>query len=164
MARGRQQGRRPDYTWIGTTFFENALAIANVIFPVASYNTAGTIVRVRGSWVAGLDGPAANDKLVIGLGLMVADDDQVTAGATAFPSPIEDTDADWLWYSYIALIAQTVTQDESYGGQVDRGIIDSKAMRRVKQNSQLVMVMDGIRQGGTPTADVSGGVRSLLST
>ena len=69
------------------------------------FNNAGTLVRVRGHALVQMDVGANDDTKAVGLGLMIADDQQFTAGATAFPSPIDDLDDDWLRHS-IAVLPQ----------------------------------------------------------
>ncbi len=124
--------------------------------------SAGTLVRSRGEIVLSIDGPADGDKHVVGVGLMVASDAQVAGGIAGFPSPIGATDADWFWHSFVPLQSQSATQDQALGDQVARVIIDSKAMRKVKQNDNLVIVFDGDQQSGTPVTDATFGVRFLV--
>ena len=91
---------------------------------------------------------AADSGKAIGLGLMIASDDQLAAGATAFPGPLADADADWLWHSYMLLATVTTTAGDNTTAGVARIEVDSKAMRRVKQNDNLVFVAEPDNVGG----------------
>ena len=166
MARGRgRSGRRSDYTWSGQTWFNAGLGAGQSLGngSIAVVGAAGTIVRVRGQAVATMDVGAADDRMVVGLGLIVGSDDQFAAGAAAFPSPTDDLDGDWLWHGFFPLQSLVGTQ----GGEISQTYrleVDSKAMRRVKQNDQIVCVADGVILAGSPTADVVAGFRVLFAT
>ncbi len=161
MARSRGSGRKTDYTWSGNTFSQDAQGTAVTINALTTINQAGTIVRNRGELLVSIDGPVDGDKAVAAFGLIIASDSQVAAGATAFPSPATDLDANWLWHSFATMLVQAAGDD---GTISTRLMIDSKAMRKVKQNDQLVLVADMVRESGTPTVDYAGGIRSLLGT
>ena len=166
MARGRSRGRRSDYTWNGAAWFDATLSATQSLGSgsIATVNAAGTLVRLRGYATVSMDVAAADNTQVVALGMIVGSDDQVAAGATAFPSPMDDLDADWIWHSFFPLRSVTGTQSDGVGGQVVSQVIDSKAMRRVKQNDQLVMVADAQILAGSPTADSVAGVRALFAT
>ncbi len=164
MARGRRSGRGPDYIWSGTGWFQqaqgSATAIGNTV--IAVFNEAQTLVRLRGYASATIDPSAAGDIIVISMGFILADDDAVAAGAASIPSPTNDTDGDWIWHGWFPLHAEFSTGEGSdHNVQM---VIDSKAMRRVKPNEQLVMVADGQIFAGTPTADLVAGVRVLSAS
>ena len=161
MARQRS-GRKTDYSWSGGSFNQASIATANVIETIVTFNEAGTIYRCRGNLLALLDVQAAGNVNLLGVGLMVASDAQVAAGATAFPSPIDAVDADWIWHSFLPLKSETGTQSDLLGGQVARMEIDTKAMRKVKMNDNLVMVADGQQLAGTGVVDAIAAVRVLF--
>ena len=164
MARGRTQGRRADYNWIGGTGQISSVAETNALgtgFVVI--DTASTIVRVRGNLLASLDFVAVDERYVLGVGLIVVTDAAAVAGAASLPSPTDNADAEWLWHQFIPLATQTAAQTDSNGNQSRMVEIDSKAMRKVKTNSRLVMVADGVRQAGAPVCDVTYGFRMLLA-
>ena len=164
MARS-SRGRRADYQWSGNTGFQTTISGTQLLGSGAvAINTPGTIVRVRGHCAAALDVGAADNAMIIGAGLIVVDDDAVAAGAASIPSPIDDLDADWLWHGFFALNSISGTQGDANGGQHSQREIDSKAMRRVKQNSNIVMMIDGDVLAGSPTGDFFYGFRALLSS
>ena len=167
MARARQSGRRTDYTWQGDSgWFATAVAAAGSLgnTAIVTFNEPGTIVRIRGSGLAQLDQGGADGAAVYAMGLMVVSDDQNTAGVTAIPSPLEDKDGDWIWHRSGVLRTITGTDSDTYGSQVDRFEVDSKAMRRVKQNDVLAMVVDMANFTGTNTVDAAASFRVLFGT
>ena len=163
--RSNRGGRRADYDWSGIGGFVIATqTTANQVQSIAGFTAAGTVIRCRGEVLAVLDVGAANDRFVLGLGIIIATDAQIAAGGTAFPSPISVLDADWLWHGFVTLMSETGTQSDDLGGQVGRLVIDSKAMRKVKANDNIVLVVDGVQLSGTPSVDIVAGVRVLFAS
>ncbi len=161
----RSVGRRADYTWQGLAaggFVVDAIGAAGSFVQVALMATAGTIMRCRGNILATLDVGAASDKAVIGMGLIVATESQVTAGTTAIPSPLTDLDEKWIWHSFGCLQNESGAQGDELGTQ-QRFEVDSKAMRRFKQTESLLLVFDVVVLAGSPTVDVVGGIRALFA-
>ncbi len=166
MARTFRRGRSPNYSWVGLLRF-GAVTVASTQQFLGSATLlahAATIVRVRGDALVMMDVGAADEGLTVGMGLIVGSDDQVAIGSTAFPSPSDDLDADWLWHSFFSLRSITGSQSDADGGQVARAVIDSKAMRKVKANDNLVAMADSSIAAGSPTFDASGAFRILLQT
>jgi hypothetical protein len=77
------------------------------------------------------------------------------------PSPLTTPEADWMWHNFVHLSSVTGTQSDD-GSQIARIEIDSKAMRRVKANDQLIFVCDANLVSGTPTYDFLLGTRVLV--
>ena len=163
MARGSRTGRKTDYSWSGICGIANTIAAANTLGSgLITFSESGTIYRLRGHVSVSLDVAAADNRQCVAVGLIVGTDVAVVAGATAFPSPLSDPDAEWIWHGFFNLVSITGTQSDSGGGQFQEREIDSKAMRKVKTNSNVVLLADGEQQGGTPTADVGYGFRLLF--
>ena len=163
MVRTRTSGRRTDYQWTGLSgAIHVGQTVGGAFSSVAAFNAPGTLTRSRGEIMASMDVGAANDAVAVSFGLMIMSDDQVTAGITAMPSPSLDLDGEWLWHGYLPFRSETGTQSDDLGSHVGRLTVDSKAMRRVKQNSQIVAVHDGVILAGTPTYDVVWSFRILL--
>jgi len=110
-----------------------------------------------------MDVGAADSAGVVGVGIIVGSTDALGVGATAFPSPIDDMDAEWLWHGLFAMRAVAGTQTDTDGGQYRSREIDSKAMRRFKQNEQPVIMVDSSILSSSPTFDVVIGVRMLVA-
>ena len=166
MARSRQSGgRRPDYDWTGVCGLYNNVDETNTLGSgTVVFNAAGTLVRIRGEIVVALDAPTDGDSKCVAMGLIIASDAAVAAGAASLPSPIGSIDAEWIWHQWCILNAETGTQTDQTGGQFARYVIDTKAMRKVKSNQQLVMLIDGQNNAGTPPAEGAYGIRALLAT
>ncbi len=165
----RSRGRRSDYTWQGLAAGAAGISIAanaQAIQTIVTLANAGTIMRCRGEVVASVDGPADGDKVGIGVGLIVVNDDAVAAGAAAVPSPLNDLDAEWIWHGFLLLQIQAGTgvgASLNVGGVVDRLTCDSKAMRRFKQNQVLAFAMHTVGISGTAASDITFGFRTLLA-
>ncbi len=165
--RVRRSGRAPDYSWVGLERFA-AFTQGSVQAFAGSSNLgttlAGTIMRVRGHVGVGMDVGAADDAGVVGVGLIVGTDAAVAVGSTAFPSPLDQFEADWMWHGLFAFRSISATQGVDVGGQYLQREIDSKAMRKFKSNENLVVMVDGSLQAGTPTFDIIGSLRILIAS
>ncbi len=164
MARNQRVGRKTDYRWGGNTFQAVGLTGTQQIATIIASGDRVTVFRCRGEVTANMDIAAVDDGAVLGLGLIVAKDQMVTAGQAAFPSPIADLDADWIWHSFLGLRALQTSNEGLAGGASGRIVIDSKAMRKVNPNESCVLVFDIIRTSGVPTVDVTGGIRILFGS
>ncbi len=161
MARStRGSGRRTDYAWNGVAGAITAVAAAKQRLNLMTFNQSGTLMRIRGNVSVLMDVGAASDILVVGLGIIIGTDVQVTAGSGSFPSPLSRLDADWIWHAFAPLLSETGTQSDD-GSLLWQQEIDSKAMRKVRQNDNLVLVAESAQLVGTSQADVAIGVRAL---
>ncbi len=165
MPSGRRTGRKPDYEWEGGSFAINAIGAANQIQSPVSVLAPLTLMRTRGQILVGLEAtPAAGEQFAVAIGIIIGTDAQLTAGLTAFPNPATVLDAAWLWHQWVPLAAETAVMEQSDGGMVHRVIIDSKAMRKMKPNENIVVVAAGNVLAGAPTAFLIGGLRCLLAS
>ncbi len=167
MAR-RSSGRRTDYTWFGVSDIVVAqdLAIANATLGGESiaFGTAGTVMRLRGQVAVLLNAAAVAESAVIAVGIIRATDEAAAAGVASLPHPDSDPDAEWIWHSYLSIHSgqeAAIVNDFL----MDRKEIDSKAMRRVKQNEQLVLVSEVAHsEDQTGLYDLLYGFRMLFGT
>ena len=160
MARGTRGGRKTDYTWQGQCAGVALVSGGAAIVEITTPSTASTLTRTRGRVRASIDGPVANDKSCVGVGLIAVTEEQLAVGITAIPSPIDDFDAEWFWHGVLLLLAQGASTDEP--GITDTIEIDSKAMRRMKQTQTALAVIEARSQAGTPAVDVMITLRSLF--
>ena len=163
MARG--SGRRTDYVWNGV---QNSLTVTsgslNAI-TVITVTQPGIIMRLRGSIVASLDSPTENEKTAVAMGIIRTTEEQIAVGVTAIPNPGLDLDADWIWHSFLPLQAVLdVTTGVGSTEQSGRLIVDSKAMRKMRQSESLTYVVDNAAVSGTPEIDVTFGIRALFGS
>jgi len=119
-------------------------------------DTRFTIRRIRGSFIVRLDGTlAAGDNIRVGIGLIKANADAITLGATAMPDPLGETDAPWLYYYQTNLTmvaaATSATWDQNTAGpgfvRVD---VDSKAMRILRPREGIIWVVQVGNVTGQP--------------
>ena len=106
-----------------------------------------TIVRVRGYIHLESDQNAAAENQAIAIGMAVVSDQAVAIGVTAVPTPVADGGSD-LWFMYQQLMTSSVVD-----GNLGIGMeYDSRAMRKVEDGQQLVVVL------GTEVAALTAGV------
>ncbi len=124
-----------------------------------------TLVRLRGSLLVTLISSAAvPSSTFVALGV------KPTSGAaisgSAVEVPFTDIGSDWIWWKIVPLVLLTGGSVASPNGdgltsnvRID---VDSKAMRKVKLNEALVLVMQNVVSESTTTVGVDGGIRVLL--
>jgi len=139
---------------------EGVLSSTSIFSVLAPDGLPGTILRTHGTILAEFDGVSDSDAAAIFWGLMVTDDDRVAAGAGAFPDI--GTDIGDLFASGVLLLnAEAAARAES---AVDRQVFDSKAMRKIKQDDQVVLVAQMIVLAGSGTVDLIIAGRTLIGS
>jgi len=166
--RGFRRGssvRRPSF-WLGNSFqalpsIAGVATTANTIVAEVDLEQAPnpTLVRVRGSWgfnIAGLDGSG-----VLTVGMMLVNAAALAAGVASLPTPFTEIGSDWLWWDSVGIDnVGTVGDGTVLAGQ---RTIDSKAMRKVKNNTVLVLVTEISGIGAAAgIATISGVARVLF--
>jgi len=125
-----------------------------------------TIVRLRGSFICQLSlATAALDGFEIGLGIGLVTEQALTAGLTAVPGPLTDTDWDgWMWHQVGHVIAATATIADGVNGPGStwRGEIDSKAMRKWDEDAMAVVGVIEVTELGTASVEFHAHTRMLL--
>jgi len=164
----RSNARIRDYSWTGLrgvllSIASNAAALVDV----ASVAVAATLMRTRGQLLAQIDGPVDGDANAVALGIIIVTEEQIAGGASTVPSPTFDLDAEWLWHGYMLLSAQAGTgvgASLNVGSVVDRLVVDSKAMRRMKQSQHVALAVESNSLSGTGLLNVFGAFRVLFGT
>ncbi len=158
-SRGRS-GRRTDYDWEGAIIAQTSLNAATVVeFSLFVADSAETLVRMRGEVTAHLDqtGSTAADAATIGFGLIVA-----PTGATVAVSPVTDPGANWLWHTFITLATEfAVASGNNEILAAARVEIDNKAMRRLREDETVFLVVENSSLNGAPVVAVNGAFRGL---
>ncbi len=99
-----------------------------------------TVIRVRGYWHLQSDQAAAAEDQGAALGMAIVSDQAAAVGITAVPTPTTDRSSD-KFFVYQSLMssrgAGTVDSELGVGEAYD-----SKAMRRMEDGSQLVVVLE----------------------
>ncbi len=108
--------------------------------------------------------PSNSEQDIVGLGVCVVTNSALAAGGAALPGPIADIGSDiWLWWAGIPLDAllETVGQHNSITSNF-RGEIDSKGMRKLPNDSSVVL-MGELSVGNMPV-DFFGSIQFLLGS
>ena len=160
MARARRTGRRTDYDWEGATIAQTSLNAGVVAeFALFAADSAETLMRMRGQVTALLDqtGAAAADAAIVGFGLIVA-----PTGATVAVSPVTEPGANWLWHTFIVLAAEfAVASGNNELVSQARVDIDNKAMRKLREDETVFLVVENSNINGSPVVSVNGAFRGL---
>ena len=139
---------RRETLWIEISTVEATLGGAPTAVLANSLNAAAlalrpfTVVRTRGIFFARSDQNIAGETYMADLGLCVVSDQAAAIGVTAVPTPATDKGSD-LFFVYEQLISR-----HFFGTSVgvnEQGIskqFDSKAMRKVNDDQDLVLVLE----------------------
>ena len=157
--RSSRSGGKTRYEW--TPAFGESVALAAgaaVAFLLGTATQSETVMRVRGELLLSLDGPADLDSTVAGWGIMVLPPGAVAGGVTAVPST--DGEADWLAYGRVPLRAEQLASgsDAQWWSRV---MVDSKAMRRLREADELALVVENATLAGGVGMNVTFGLRIL---
>jgi len=113
-----------------------------------------TVMRIRGYLAVGSDQSVATEDYQMAWGAAVVSDQAVAIGVTAVPTPFTDADSDlWLMYEQFTGRILVDTNVGFEGNGVLGRQIDSKAMRKVDEGSQLIFVAEN--------SSIASGSRSL---
>ena len=152
-----------DAVTLGTPLEATAVLIGTVL------DEPLTIVRTRGEVTVEIDAGLATDVAVVGLGIGIMPADAVPAvvgAATSLPGPITRASWDgWFWHSFTQVRAHGSAGDavSGFGTQVRSVRIDSKAMRKVDTDEEIVVMAELAEVTGAPDAKVVvSGLRLLL--
>jgi len=167
MGRGRtshrSSGRRADLRWTGgLASFAALSAGSSAVAVLTQGNTSQTLMRVRGNVLANVEGAEAQgDSAEIGISLLLG---QAGLGAAEIEStPLGDPDAPFIWYTRFVLAAVGTGADDALGGRVYREVVDNKAMRVIRPDQELYVVVESLTISGALAADVHVGLRMLLA-
>ena len=120
-----------------------------------------TIVRTRGKLTVTTDAsstPGSVGRVNLGLILVTG----TALAASAIPLPGVDVGNDWMWIDSAVVGSQA---DDQIGGAitVERLVVDSKSMRKVSNNTALVLVMQlFLTDAAAMVVNVAGSLRFLL--
>ncbi len=165
MAR-RRSGRKIDslrWEFFSTGSSALALGAGNVGFNTHTAATqANTWMRLRGSVTAWMDGaatPAA--AILVSIGMAV-----VPEGADTTPawSPFSDGNAPWLYHTTFVLGYEEHVTDVVDSPVLSgyREVIDSKAMRRIRADQEVQIVIENTTIGGADSINVVVAGRALI--
>ena len=161
----RRSGKKIDFThWEAGQAFTAAFGAGTVALNLFSaQHLPEIILRMRGEYFTTIDGvqsPGVSAK--IGCGIILVPEG---TGTTVLWSPITDADAPWMWIDYSFIIyEESVVDVIPYPvGLAVRKVIDSKAMRIVK-NMEIQVVWENVTAQGAVNVLSSVMVRALAGT
>ncbi len=129
---------------------------------LAAQHLPETLMRIRGEWFATIDGvqnPGVSCSVTIGA-IQVPEG----TGTTVLWSPAVDGDAPWIWWDVMALsYEEAVVNATQYGGGAGRRVIDSKAMRKMR-NTELQVVIENLNIQSSPVINVQYAARHLAGS
>ena len=165
MARSRSNTRQSK-SWIGVTVNDIDVSSVTQVLLGSVVHSEGTgftstVLRTRGQLLLMGDPTAVTDTDVIGLGLIVVQENARIAGGVSLPGPIKDIGADWFWHQLVSMDgAGSVSELGPWGAQTRLIEIDSKAMRRWPEDSDVVLVAEAL-SGDFASIQATGGIRLL---
>ncbi len=149
------------WTYGSFQFIGQAAAIAAVNV-LSAQHLPETLLRMRGEWAACFEG-ALPSAIGVAATIGIIQVPEGT-GTTALWSPITDGDAPWIWWDSLHLLYTEQVVDTNYSSQTSSGrrIIDSKAMRKVR-NSEIQCVLETATISGLTggNVNVAGSLRAL---
>ena len=142
--RTRTAGPRRTSLWIGldlsVTIPVSSAVLMGVLNAAALALRPFTVVRTRGLLHILSDQAAVTESPSGAFGMMIASDEATTAGAASLPDPLTNSDAPWFVWEPLSLQFNFLT---SSGFDADAGhqyMVDSKSMRKVGNNEDIVIV------------------------
>jgi len=166
MTRGRgiQSGQRRETRWLNldATVLVLIAAGGTILYSLTTEEKAlrpFTVIRTRLLVQISSDQLAAGENQIGAIGAAVVSDQAVGAGVTAVPTPINDVESD-LWFVHQFLFsAMDLASAIGFDGNVGRVYsIDSKAMRKVEDGQDVVVVAEFSTQGDGFTLATGGRV------
>ncbi len=136
-------------TAVGGTIIQSLNAAALALTPF-------TVVRTHMLIAIGTDQLAADENQVAALGLAVVSDQAVAVGVTAIPTPVTDAASD-LWFAHQYLMSQfDFGSAIGFANASREYAIDSKAMRKVEDGQDIVIVVEQSAVGFGATVTSAG--------
>ncbi len=135
----------------GQFITQGAGTVAGLLF--SAQHLPETLLRIRGEYLCILDGPqAALVGAQISMGIIQVPEG---SGTTVTWSPFTDSDAPWIWWDSVSLIYEEMVVDviQASGGSGARRVVDSKAMRKLR-NTELQLVLENTTIPGVTGADI----------
>ncbi len=144
---GVRRGARRQTSWVAIAPVETTADAASRL--ISTLNAAAlakrpfTIIRTHLTIHVVSDQQIATEGQLVGVGMAVVSDQATAIGITAIPTPITDLGSD-LFYLHQLVMTQFVFGsaigfDADSGRQID---VDSKAMRKVNDDQDIVLVAD----------------------
>jgi len=158
--RGRLGSKRVS-TWLSidplVLTLSASASISHIMTTVELAKRPFTLVRTHLEMFIFSDQEIAGENQIGAVGLCVVSDQAVGVGVTAVPTPITDLDSD-LWFAHQILLSSFQFLDAT-GISAPAGsayTMDSKAMRKVNDDQQIIIVQENSTAGLGQTTLVAG--------
>jgi len=161
--RVRSGGSKRATSWfdisITSTGVDNSSVLVNSLTALELARRPFTVVRTYLEILQLSDQAVATEQMHAAIGMCVVSDQAAAIGVSAVPTPITDDDSD-LWYIHKFMLSgfafsSAVGFDERLGRQYT---IESKAMRKVNDAEDLIVVVEGSSLGEGQTLVTAGRV------
>ena len=159
--RGVQRGARRATSWFDLPPSQTSTAgsVGVILLQLTALELAKrpfTIVRTHIAYRIASDQVVASESYGIGIGMCVVSDQATAIGVTAVPTPVTDAQSDF-WFlhqfafgEFLFATAAAFTEDSLTHR------IDSKAMRKVSEDEDVLLVIENTGLGGGVTIDIGG--------
>jgi len=121
----------------------NSAAVTNITGAAVLAQRPLTVIRFHGYMHVRSDQTAAAESYQVAMGACVVSDQSVAIGVTAVPTPFSDADSDaWFLHEEFAGRFEFIS---GVGFEGDSGVgrkFDSKAMRKIEDGFQLIVVLE----------------------
>ncbi len=165
MAQRRGVRKIDNVRWTSFFNFSTALAVGSVGLNLKAVATVPeTLLRIRGEFCAWIDGASAPAKaLRLSAGIVVVP--QGTAASVLW-DPNADSNAPWLWYTTFLLGYEEMVTDVIDVPVISakRVEIDNKAMRRVRPDEEIQLVVTNNTIAGAGAVNIVMSARVLFGS
>ena len=157
----RRAGRPTDYDWEIATGEDFERAAGSIVqFEVFLSDTAETLMRLRGDviYAIGQLDQVAGDRIVVAWGVIRAASGSSDVGV----SPLTEGGAPWLAYGIATLMSIEGSANLGFdGATMLRWAVDSRAMRKLRENESLYVVTETLSLAGAPPTNFAFALRGL---
>ena len=169
MARRSSRGGRVlDFKqWLSLPSLEATFSTdGNIGGSALAFVAPATILRIRGSFFVQFDSTAqVGDNISVAVGIGIVSTDAAALGATALPDPASELEYPWLWWGSMNLASEVAAAPTAWGPGAQFMEVDTKAMRRVKPQQSLALIVEVFSATGAPvTLLKSTAMRVLVGT
>ena len=170
MARGRTFAARSDRVPVWANVLTELASVTigaaksgGGLTGVGVSTIGSTLIRTRGRALIHFDPTTIADTFQVGIGLGLFNSDAFAVGVTALPGPISDAGFSWVYHDLVTFgPASTATESNEALTQNIQIEIDSKSMRKFRDNQTLGWVTEGNIMNGGGTFDISLSARHLF--
>ncbi len=149
---------------LSSGFFSAISAGTFALAFLADSSTPETLMRMRGRVLTFLEGALApGGQVRVTMGIIKVPDG---TGTTVLFDPVTDAAAPWIWYDvmnlgYSEYVTDVIASTEAAQGRM---IVDNKAMRRIRPDEEVQIVVTNTTVDQAASVNVSYAIRTLLGS